>query len=420
MSNSFARHLRESVNMQSLAHQKGRELFTELLPLFKEIREIDPKDDAGLKSKAAEISKVVKDRLNVTSTLKVEMKDKDAAYMHIPRLDKNHPLLNLNKRKYLSNAQLRERLKESLKETEGGIDSSTGRAFGFISKIDIDIVIGIDYLKEGSVLTPEETTAVYLHELGHAWTYFYMLGSTIRTNVVIHAAMYDYEFGKNTQADADRLYQLEGVTGMRLDDKVKTASQGNEAVAISILNEQVKMQRSEFGTTGFDNSGAEAIADQFVARQGAGVHIVTGLDKLHKQHAIFKRTTKIMLQLLWVIGNIKLFGTPLIIGIFLSDPTAGDYDDPYKRAKRVREQIVSSLRDKTLTKEERRTRLEELTIIDEVMDGVRDNEPLFDFIWRRVVEGGSSRMKAKLNQERLESLINNDVYVLGSVLEINN
>lgn len=419
MTLATARYFNESVNMQAIQHQLDMKLFEQILPFFKEMKALKNPTSKQIQPFADKVAKTTKSVLNMTINFEVKMDDAMAAYMHVPMLGKNHTLLNLDRRRHMTNTDLREELAKTLKDTEGSISAETGRVTGFLADIPIKIVIAKEYLDTDSILSAEEACAVYLHELGHAWTYFYMLSSTIRTNVVIHAAMYEYEFGKNSQADADRLYTLEGVTGMSIPDKKSVAAKGNEAVVISILNEQVKLQRSEFGTTGFDNSGAEAIADQFVARQGAGVYIVTGLDKLQNRSKRMSATVKLLMSVLFMIGTIKLYGAPLLISLLLIDPTAGDYDDPYKRAKRVREQIVSSLRNKDMTREERRKRLGELEVIDGVMDTIKENEPLLDFIWRNVIEGGSSRVKEKIRQEQLESLINNDAYVLGSVLETN-
>lgn len=418
MNNTLTRHFNEVPNMQSLQHQLNYSLFNKLVPIFKDYRETQVITDQSTAEFTGSVEAVTKTILNMKVNLEITTKDPETAFMVIPKLDKNHPLLNSSTRKSLDNSDLRKQLKESLGKVTAEIDSSTGRVDGFLKDIPINIVMGFNHVKRDSNMTPEEATAIYLHELGHAWTFFYMLGGTLRTNVVIHAAMYDYEFGKDSKKDADRMFIIEDSIGGKLTESTASAAKGNEAVAISILNRQVEMQRSEFGTTGFDNSGSEAIADQFLTRMGAGVHVVTALDKLSRRSFAFN-TSKVILQILATVATIGLYGAPLLIAILLTDPTTGDYDDPYKRAKRVREQIVASLRNKKLPPEMRRAKLSELDAIDSVMDKVKDNEGLYDFIWRRVIEGGNKRVKAKINQERLESLINNDLYVLGSVLTLN-
>lgn len=413
----YSRFLKDTpwtVNMQSLQHQRERQLFHELLPIFTELLNLGTNYKKAPKL-AKQVDAVVLDRLNMKTTLTIDTENITAAHMHIPHLGNNNVLLNRATRQVIDNKELKKHLKERMSETQGGVDTKTGRVFGFLEKINIKITIGTDLACRQGFLTAEEVTAIYLHELGHGWTFFYMLGGTLRTNVVIHAAMYDYQFGEDKARDTERLFILEGATGVKIDNKTVTSKNGNEAVSISLIQQQVAMQRSEFGASGFDNSSAEAIADQFVARQGAGVHVITGLDKLGRDSLVGPKIRTLM-SVLKVLATLKLYGAPLLISIFLTDPTTGTYDDPYKRAKRVREQIVASLKDKNLSKEQRRTRIEEIAVIDEVMDGIEDNEPFFDFLWRRVIEGGNKHVKAKVNQEMLESIINNDLYVLGSVL----
>jgi len=418
MNSTIARRFNDVVNMQSITHQQDDVLFNPLLTLFQQYRDAGDYSTAATTEFTTAVAKVTNDTLNIKVIFTADHKSRREAYMHVPRLDRNHPLLNLANRKRLDNTDLRDRLNKDLKTVHATIDPKTGRVGGFLSELECKIVMGIGLLDKSSILTPEESTAVYLHELGHVWTYFYMLGSTLRTNVVIHAATQDYEFGKDSKADHTKLIIIEELTGTTIDDKVAVAAKGNDAVAISLVNRQVTMQRSEYGTTGFDESGSEAIADQFTARQGAGVHLVTGLDKLQRTSSVF-RAGKVVLEILATLSIIGLHGSPLLIAIFLTDPTTGTYDDPFKRAKRVREQIVSSLKDKGLSTEMRRKRLTQLDVIDSVMDKIESNESLFEFIWRRVIEGGNSRVKNKLIQEGIESLINNDLYVLGTVLTIN-
>lgn len=416
MISTLNRHFNENVNMQALQHQIDQKLFMSLLPVFEKHRALDEVSTSGDKEFTAEVERIVKSTLNMSIDFNIEEKYK--AYMRIPQIDKNHPLINKSIRRGMDNRELRQRLKEDLGKVEASIDPTTGRLEGFLTGITVFIALGRSMLSKRSILTVEESVAVFLHELGHGWTFFYMLGGTLRTNVVIHAALHDYQFGKDPKADYKKLLVIEQATGSTISDKGKVASKGNDAVAISLINRQVQMQRSEYGTSGFDESGAEAIADQFVSRQGAGVHIVTGLDKLERYYSLPK-VIAIIGDILAALSVIGLYGSPLLIAVFLTDPTTGSYDDPYKRAKRVREQIVSSLKEKGLTKEERRKRLHQLDTIDTVMDKVKDNEPLFDFIWRKVIEGGNAHVKNKLIQEGIESLINNDLYVLGSVLTVN-
>lgn len=418
MNFSLNRFLKESPTMMAIKHQSNEVLFDDLVALFEAVREEPVINPQVIKRLTQDVNKVVSDALDMKVDFQVDLKKKHTAYMHLPMLDKNHPLLNKSKRKVVDNRQLREVLGKDLKDSWAAVNRDTGRVSGFLTKIEVKIVLGLGFITRDSMFTPQETAAVFLHELGHGWTYFYMLGGTLRTNVIMHAAMHDYEFGKDAKKDNERILIIEQAANIELPQAVRTAAKGNDAVAISLIERQAEMQRSEFGTTGMDESGSEAIADQFTARMGGGVHVVTGLHKLERK-GIITRSALFMLHILAILNALKLYGASMLISVFLTDPTRGDYDDPYKRAKRVREQLVASLRSKDLSPTERRTRLQELDAIDEVMEKVKDNEPLFDFIWRRVIEGGNSRVKAKLNQERLESLINNDLYVLGSVLEVN-
>lgn len=418
MQSNLNRFLALSPTMLSIQQQTNDVIFDKLVPLFAGIREDGAKAVTKQKAFSKQVREAVKQAFNMDVTLHIENKNKDAAHVIIPQLDKNHPLLNRKTRPHINNRQLREQLEKDLSLSWASVDPTTGRVDGFLATLPVNITIGVDYIVDGSILTVEEAVAVFLHELGHAWTYFYMLGGTLRTNVVIDAAMRDYKFGENPKEDAERIMVIEQAMHVKLPNSKSNAAKGNNVVAISILNKQIEMQRSEYGTTGFDESGAEAIADQFTARCGAGVHIVTGLDKLQKRNGLI-RAGSVILDLLSALATIKLFGAPLLIAVFMTDPTKGSYDDPYKRAKRVREQVVASLRDKSLPSSVRRQKLTELDTIDQVMETVKENESLFDFIWRRVIEGGNSRVKDKINQERLESLINNDLYVLDSVLTLN-
>lgn len=341
------------------------------------------------------------------------LKYSDGFYVEVPRFKPTVPIFG----KFLKEAldKLKQDRSHNFKKIIGSfVDRENGKFHGEISNFPFKISIGKGSLMGG--LTPEETSAFILHEVGHLFSYFESFMMTMQMNYIIGEAVekcrtddIDYKSSVLKElVDKDVVEDIDPKSISKLQVK------DIEAALIASFY-QTTMTR--FGGTMYRGTDWEQQADQFVVRMGGGKHLVTGLEKLMPKFGLSTRKTMLVSFIYNITTLLVSFGLLTLITyishkLFLGDAT---YDNPKERLNRIRSEMVGHLKvldDSETTKKV----LEELTVIEEVIRKTYTNEESDPFMSKIVLWTSPNlrKLKSQKEQEQLvESLINNDLYILS-------
>jgi hypothetical protein len=279
--------------------------------------------------------------------------------------------------------------------------------------------------------TSEEMAAVVLHEIGHFFTYCEMFSRTVTTNQVLAATV------KELDGTYD-VYKREVIIGRAVDDlKLKDVDvvalakiDKRSILETAIVTEVTEKSRSELGVSIYDSTASEQMADQFATRHGAGMHLVTALDKLHRymgdSHAyqstpLFMFTQIISIALMF-IPPVCFFTIPLnLIGILVGgfgDDGDNTYDTPEVRFRRIKQDAVNRLKNRSISEVEKKRTLADIEAMEKVMSQIEDKREWREYIATTIIPVYRKYRKTKLLQQQLEQLASNPLFVRSAELSV--
>lgn len=360
----------------------------------------------------------------------------EGAYIVIPDLTAQHALLS-DQTFDLNNVDGLTLIRKAKTAVKGGYDNKRNRVTGVFKDIVLSIHVPKKDITEG-YLTAEETTAGFLHELGHGAVYFEYLTRTCTTNQILAGLAKGLD-GSDTPGNKEMLLtevaKTVGLSEVDIKSLAKTTdSRVLNTVVITALHKQYA---KETGYDIYDHTANEALADQYATRMGAGKSLVTGLDKIYRRYDnMAYRTTHTYLLIEAVkvsvviltpffavtapAGFTGLAGYLGLVGMFmiLSDATefgmAGRYDMPGDRFKRIRAQFVEKLKNKNLAQAERESVLADIDLIDSVIGAVNDRRQFFGVLQDFLFSSRRFNRDMKLLQQSLEKLAANDLFVASA------
>jgi hypothetical protein len=216
-----------------------------------------------------------------------------------------------------------------------------------------------------------------------------------------------------------------------LDEALETK---DGITALTITMGEIEKQNhkdSIMGNTTYDVSSFEALSDNFAARLGLGKELATGLEKIYRAYGAMEYNLKariiitifdyftlntILLLPLIMTGGIfsAFFGITLILQIY-SRLDGRDHNNVYDklttRYKRVKEQIITYIKDVKLPPKDAQRAIESIEHIDKMMAEVSEYKGLVPIIFNLIDPASRASLKAKDVQGKLEMLAANDLYV---------
>jgi hypothetical protein len=199
---------------------------------------------------------------------------------------------------------------------------------------------------------------------------------------------------KSLVANDQKLFEY----SLKLTEKILGPSSGvyNElkeetdtAVVTTVVMAKIQEKRvSELGTAAYDKTTYEALADNFATRMGLGRELVTSLEKIHRLYGSpeYSGETRFIYNMIQitvatysmllgaVLGSVLLMiaGAPMFFLITWTVSDGAEYQNVYDklkiRYKRVREQLISRLKVKSLAPELVKNILEDLKVLDKIID----------------------------------------------------
>lgn len=321
--------------------------------------------------------------------------------------------------------------KYSKSEIKGYIDLKKSKVSGVFSEIHNQMYINRKLLSGGKY-TPAEVAAIIIHEIGHVFTFFEFSTRTVSTNQALSlvASTLDNRFS----------FETKEIIFLNLKDKIgldQTAldalkqSRTKEEASLIILNCSINKIKSEIGSSLYDYTSCEYLADQFAARHGAARDLSTALDKLRVD--LIYQTTGTYITILGAMSAymylitgtlsvipmfIGVFGLVTIVATILSKDGKDIYDNDKSRITRLKHQNTERLKNPKLSNIEKKQYIEQNESIDKILKVYSDNKSIFETIAYYIKPGYRTAKDYEDLQKSLEKLGSNSLFDKASKLSI--
>lgn len=339
------------------------------------------------------------------------------AYTNIITISKMHVFHDKWRRQFTTNADAYALYRQTNNVLTGQIDLETGRVSGDFSKIPLTIGLGNQFLNPKYGFTAAEVAAILLHELGHDFTYCYTLHYTCTTNMVLALAAKAIVAESDNRQKHAIMTDLQNTLGIRIDNMDElTRYDKYEDYYITMLGSYRKKTYDALGSTSYNTNMSEQMADMFAARHGGGAAIVTGLNRMNKLftpptwYRAIERAQGILAFVMLSPIAVPLF----LVGVFVNDFVSGTYDLDKDRFIRIRNEAIASLKDQSLSSDEKKTIMSEIDTINEIIKSTDNDWSFAGKVAMLVRSSQRTQSRQKNLLQDLEALTNNPLYVAAA------
>ncbi len=333
-------------------------------------------------------------------------------------------------------------LKE-LNGQEGTVDLKNAKLTGMFSVYQHSLYLNFGMFVDIG-LTPAELTAVTLHEIGHAFTFYEFADRVESTNQVLREIAASMK-GKNDKNRKLYLFtELGKATSGNKDEFVDMVDKlHNPIFGVELFKRVIKAVGSQLPNNKYDETTSEQLADNFATKFGYGRELVSVLSKtgstspygLDEATAIsiwimfFQIAVMIMglffigfpmsISLLFVLVVGIITGTAFGFNVYQLGSGKMDmtYDTIRTRYKRIRDQIIEHLKDVTLNKEDMANLVDQISMIDNIMNDVKDEKGAFTVISDFIFSKNKAASDSIALQKLLEDLAHNDMFLASAKLK---
>lgn len=301
-----------------------------------------------------------------------------------------------------------------------------------LKNIKAEIAVGTPFLHS---LTAEEVTAILLHEVGHVWVMLMSVDQYHDQSMIAQAAKLYQAHGDNLTGEIR--YDLAKNIVKRLDNKKHAAlaarlKSGDYTTkefveACLLINDDIAI-RTQSNATDAIRRRNEQGADNYVVRLGYGLDLATGLQKSGiKPYSSGDR---------WAYNFASTVALALGVGVTLSCPPAGimymismsislsyapsvaemysSYDNNTGRHKRIYTTMIGELKKSDLDPQLKKLTIEATEALRDTLEDSYETMGWLSFLNPAFV----SNYHGRRQEERIESLINNELYISAAKLEL--
>ena len=389
------------------------EMTDELELAFDELRKAGDYSQEAMEN--CNVVKVSKAHSGINVVFYVDDRVEYNAFARFPDLDPNHPFFaQLGVENYFSIISTSVDFAKS--PMEGCIDNQKMRVSGELSKVSCPIVMGLPLLRDKD-FTSREIATIFIHELGHHYSYFMMLGNLIRDSWIVSNAARLSVTDKDPEIKKKVLIKSKEQLGIETLDPetlLKTANVNRkDAVEIVLVSNSMiaKSSQSKAGT--YDYRTIEQLADQFVAFHGGGRDLARSLVKLDKRQkgkSTMSSSTHLFYELMKTVLTLFLFcNTPFVTILWLLSmtPEPKVYQSLGDRVKDLKQQLTVALKN-AKSEEEKSLIVREMESIDTVLAEVEDKRTFYQFIYDNVSTIGRRRFNEEAFQEDIKTMLFNE------------
>ena len=284
-------------------------------------------------------------------------------------------------------------------------------------------------------LSPQEVTAVVLHEIGHAFTFLEMYSLVHHTTIRLVDDLIT-----NNRKDIKKL----GIVFDKDQSEFVKNKDNKEFIFKTVEQVNEKMKSITLSKTGAANNDTEYEADAFVVRLGYGKYLVSALSKIinlddmtHSRFLLFSfinfliansalilvltifakssfilSVAVIMILTLFIImiNTIRFIASSVKTRI----PNDDTHGDPFIRYENIKFQMIQLLRKENLSPSERKNIIKSIQYASEMLDKL--DKSIYSSIWGVINYDETLRILSfNVNTEEtlsriLDKLINNLMY----------
>jgi hypothetical protein len=309
------------------------------------------------------------------------------------------------------------------------VDLKKSKISGFFSNVKNQLFIEYDkFFSNKSIFTIRELVGIVLHEIGHAFTVFEYCSRVVTNNQAL-VTVTNSVLNKNDQKiHRQNLETVETFLNIKkgsLSDLFEITD--DKVITTVLLDKIINNKRSELGTDFYDYTSSEYLADQFAARHGYGIDMITGLEKLKSNKdslinyikdlvgLILEIFTLFIIHVSGPISTVMFYSFLLYYGKLYKEE-GKLYDDPKIRYKRIKEQLIQNLKKEHLNKTEVETIILNIEKADKIIDSTLPNVSILKTLIEYVYIDKKEKNSMKL-QRKLEELASNDLFVKAAKLK---
>lgn len=427
MKNTLLREALETIQFQS--NSFGRELESIVQEIRNENLNLKQIDESVLKTK---LSKCIKDNTGIKIT--IVFNDSGLNANIYPIFNLGHIFLSDAETEASSNLSKKFIDKIRSQKEHFTVDIKTGKVGSFFG--DIDNIIFLSYIKflMNPKFTIREVVSILLHEVGHGWTALEYTSRLVRTNQALASIAKEvFEPNEPTKTKFKlKLYcDYLDEKSDSLDELINVTN--NEVICTVIIDKFIKNKKSELGTAYYDSVSCEYLADQYAARYGYALDLVTALQKLSSllngskdmRSYVTARILEIniLMSLMAIttttlgIGGLLVF---VILGLnYIKESSKTEirvYDKLKVRSKRIKEQLIQNLKDRTIDTSKTNELLTSFESINKAIDSMFEYESIIEKLALFISSRKRDEKAAMQLQRDLEELASNSLFVKSAQL----
>jgi uncharacterized membrane protein len=328
--------------------------------------------------------------------------------------------------------------KNRSKVVSGSVNLKEAKVYGFFADQPNELLMPMASLTQlslwGTEMTAEEIAAILMHEIGHAFTFFEFLTRTSRTNQVL-AYLSQKRTTGNPEEIKSALAFVSKTVGMTKDqEKAIENAKSDEETAVLLMTIGGEKMRSELGVDFYDSTACEQLADQFACRMGCGHHVIFALEKLGGLEVYNAHKSKwgyliegfwytcLISSLFLTSGFILALGVVhiLLIGLEIgfAEHLKPIYDNGEYRPKRIMQDMIERLKDRTITQDEKVSLVENIERL-KIIVATKDATPsILEYIKLLVNSSYKKAINYEVLQKQLETLASNSLYTQAAKLQL--
>tara|TARA_B100000929_G_scaffold275393_1_gene249280 strand:- start:8328 stop:9596 length:1269 start_codon:yes stop_codon:yes gene_type:complete len=410
-------------SFEAIDVQRNSPLFNELSIHVQEYLDTPQPDRKAFATFGKRVTNSIKVHSGIKVKLDLSPQNIPNAYVLIPQIDRNHPLLVDYFREVSDNRDGIKLVRKNDGVFEGAIDRSKARVSGGFADFEVKMGITRGLLTER--FSAGEVAGIILHELGHIFTYFEYLGTSITTNYVLQHVSRSLLDTRETKRKYQIIKEGSDALGIEIEDPDALIRSQNETVIQTVLLREVASKRySEMNSHTYDMTAWEMLSDQFATRHGAGRSLVTALDKMYRTYGAveYKNTSGYLMTeafklLLFIISIPLTFALVPFLLLVVIDPNEDLYDKPKSRLLRIQRDMIDASKNRDVDQDYQKQLVQDIEVIDRVVEEMEERRTLLEMFWITVRPRTRHNYKQLRFQQELEMLVNNSLFVKSAKLK---
>lgn len=302
----------------------------------------------------------------------------------------------------------------------GSVDLKEGKVAGVFAMMEMPLFMPQEMLLDSEFMSSQEIAAIILHEVGHCFTFFEYVSRSISTNQVLSVMVRSLDKSVTYE---DRVVVLQkGAEKLKLDKTVQDElkkCESPEQLTIVTVAAAAEQCVSELGYSIYEANSCEQLADQYATRMGAGIYLVTALDKLLKSFKWPNRISMFIFYATIVISIIYSMGlmAPLWLLILIAGPDKEleIYDNDFSRFDRIKRDIIERI--KVAKPSEKLALTQQVDQINVVLKNYADTLDFWSKVAYMVRPGYRAAHNAEKLQKDLERIASNELFVAAAKLQ---